>query len=76
MKWCNFKCTSVWNDNELRGTASFCRRLIFAQLTKKCPIIYGTRRLNTVFTRTRHWSSSWDWWNQSRSSHQFLWDCF
>jgi len=30
--------------------------MIVAQLVKKFPADYGTRRFITVFTRARHWS--------------------
>jgi len=32
---------------------------------------YVTRRLITVFTRTRHWTLSWATWMQFTSSHCF-----
>jgi hypothetical protein len=40
-----------------------------AQLVKKFPAFYGTRRFMTVFTRARHWSLSWVRWIQSTPSH-------
>jgi hypothetical protein len=40
-----------------------------AQLVKKIPVIYGTRRFITAFTRTRHWSLSWARLFQPTPSH-------
>jgi hypothetical protein len=35
------------------------KKLIVAQLVKKFPVFFGTRRFITVFTRTSHWTLSW-----------------
>jgi len=35
--------------------------LVVAQLVKKYPAFYGTRRFSTVFTRAYHWSLPWSW---------------
>ena len=40
-------------------------KLTEAQLVKKFPAFYGTRRFITVFTRARHLSLSWTSWIQS-----------
>jgi hypothetical protein len=32
--------------------------VVYAQLVKKFPVFYGTRRFITVFTRARHWPLS------------------
>jgi hypothetical protein len=42
-----------------------------AQLLKKFPAIYGTRRLITMFTRTRLWFLSWARWLQSTPLYSF-----
>jgi hypothetical protein len=36
----------------------FLEKLIFTQLAKKFPAIYGTRKFVTVLTRARNWSLS------------------
>jgi hypothetical protein len=46
--------------------------LIVAQLVKKRLSFYGTRMFITVFTRTRHWTSSWAIWFQSTFSHTLI----
>jgi hypothetical protein len=40
-----------------------------AQLVKKFPAFYGTRRFITVFTTARHWSLPWARCTQSTPSH-------
>jgi hypothetical protein len=40
-----------------------------AELHKKSPTFYGTRRFITVFTRAPHWSLFWDRWMKSIPSH-------
>jgi hypothetical protein len=44
-------------------------KLIVAHLINKFPVIYGTWRFITVFTRARHRSLSWATWIQSTSSY-------
>jgi len=46
-------------------------KLIVTQLAKKFPAFYTAWKFNTVFTRFRHWSLSWDRWIQSTPSHPF-----
>jgi hypothetical protein len=43
-------------------------KLIVTQLVKIYPSCYRTQRFITVFTRTRHWSTSWARWIQSTTS--------
>jgi hypothetical protein len=45
-------------------------KMIFSQLIKKFPALYGIRSFITVFTRARHWSLSWARWIQSTPSHR------
>jgi hypothetical protein len=40
-------------------------KLIVAQLVKKLPTFYGTRKSTTTFTRARHWILSWAKWINS-----------
>jgi hypothetical protein len=44
-------------------------KLIFAQLVKKFPAFYGTRKFITVLTRAWHRSLSWAIWFQYTTSH-------
>jgi len=44
-------------------------KIIVAQLVKKFPTFYGTRRFIIVFTRARQWSLSCSRWIQSTASH-------
>jgi len=44
-------------------------KLRVAQLLKKLPVFYGSRRFNTVFTRVRHETLSWATCSQSTPSH-------
>jgi hypothetical protein len=41
----------------------FLEKLTVAQLIKKFPTFYETRKFIIVFTRARHWSLSWAAWN-------------
>jgi len=43
-------------------------KLIVAQLIKKIPAFYGTRRFITVFTSAHHWPLSWARWILSTPS--------
>jgi hypothetical protein len=45
------------------------QKLTVTQLVKKFPTFYGTRRIITVFIRSRHWSLSWARWIQSTTFH-------
>jgi hypothetical protein len=47
----------------------FLETLIVAQLLKKFPSFYATRRVITVFTSARYWSLSWASWIQFASSY-------
>jgi hypothetical protein len=48
---------------------------LIVQPLRNFPAFYGTRRLNTVFTRALHWSLSWTISIQSTPSHP-IWDPF
>jgi len=52
--------TSCFGTNCMKNfmEQSPLQKPIFAQLVKKFPVFYVTRRLITVFTRVRHWSLS------------------
>jgi len=62
----NSKCACTLN--QLHATIFF-EKLIVALLDNKFPAFYGTRRVITVFTGTRHWTLSWARWIQSSPSH-------
>jgi hypothetical protein len=56
--------------NQLLATES--KRSSDAQLAKKCPVFYGTRRFITWFTRVHHWALFLIKFVQSTPLHLFL----
>jgi hypothetical protein len=48
---------------------SHLKNLTVAEVVKKFPAFYGTRRFITLFGRTRHWDLSWGRRIYSTSSH-------
>jgi hypothetical protein len=58
----------IYNITYLRSWALLEEPLIVQPL-KNFPTFYGTRRLNTVFTKALHWSLSWAISIQSTPSH-------
>jgi len=43
-------------------------KLTVAQLVKKFPAFYGSRRFITMFKRASHWTLFWARWTQSTNS--------
>jgi hypothetical protein len=58
-----------WYPNcKINRSKALLEKPIVAQLVKKLPAFYWTRRFIAVFTRSRHWSLSWTRWIQSTTS--------
>jgi hypothetical protein len=60
---------TCWNSKPTTRSRVPLENLTVAQLVKKFPVFYGTRRFIAVFTRASHWIVSWARWIQSTLSH-------